>query len=257
MATDRRRFFASGLAAAAASGLAACSKKKAPGAATGAAAAPSGPLHVFVVENGTLGQAGFSVGLLATRDPAAQALALATLRRQTKFRTDLSFASTNRWKLKYLEPAFRHLAETADLKPRMVTATGFAAWDRQTEAKQLASWFALYHRLFESIPAAERAGMVVHLSRRSTGGNRDSRLVADLQARLGRGVTVSLDGARFKDLMELAGVVFGSVRYAGGTGRSKTKRRTVDLLQTALKVPRLDAASLNAGGKLAVSAMTL
>ena len=255
MATDRRRFFASGLVAA--TGLAACSKKTAPGATTGATTPPTGPLHVFVVENGALGQAGFSVSLLATRDPAAQVLALATLRRQTKFRTDLSFASTNRWKLKYLEPAFAHLAATADLKPRMVTAAGFAGWDRQTDAKQRSAWFALYHRLFESIPAAERNGMFVHLSRRSTGGNRDSRLVADLQATLGQGVTVSLDGARFKDLMDLASVVFGTVRYAAGTGRSKTKRRTVDLLKAALKVPRLDAASLNAGGKLAVATMAL
>ena len=52
-------------------------------------------------------------------------------------------------------------------------------------------------------------------------------------------------------------MVFGTVRYAAGPGRSKTKRRTVELLKAALKVPRLDAASLNAGGKLAVATMTL
>lgn len=255
MATDRRRFFASGLAAV--TGLAACQKKKAHPARPGVAPGAAGPLHVFPVENGQLGQPGFSVGMLATRDPAAQVLALATLRRQTKFRTDLSFASTNKWKLAYLEPAFRHLVDSPDLKLASVTATAFADWAHQPDHEQLSTYFALYHRLFESIPAGERAGMFIHLSRRSSGGARDGRLQADLQTSIGGGATATLDGERFKDLGELASTVFGAMRYAGGPGHSKTKRRTVELLKAALKVARLDAAAINAGGRIAMSSMAV
>jgi hypothetical protein len=253
MATDRRRFFAAGLAAA--SGLSACGKK--PDAAPAGQAVASGPVHVFLVENGQLGQAGFSVGLLATRDPAGQVLALATLRRRTKFRTDLAFASTNRWKLAYLEPAFRHLAESRDPVLASVVASRFADWTRQAEPRQLSLYFALYQRLLESVPAADRAGMVVHLTRRSSKGARDGRLQAALQTQFGPRASVALDGARFKDLVELAATVFGSIRYAAGPGRSRTKRRTVELLAAALKVPRLDLAALNAGGRISTSSMAL
>jgi hypothetical protein len=183
-------------------------------------------------------------------------LALATLRRQTKFRTDLSFASTNKWKLAYLDPAFRRMAESPDLKLAAVTASGFADWSRQPDHKQLSTYFAMYHRLFEAIPAPERAGLVVHLSRRSSGGARDARLQADLQTALDH-ATVTLDGERFKDLVELGSVVFGAVRYAAGPARSHTKGRTVELLKSSLKAPRLDAASLNAGGRLTLSSMAL
>lgn len=255
MPTDRRRFFATGLAAAA--GLSACQKKTDAASRRDGPPVATGALHVFPVENGMLGQAGFSVGLLATRDPAAEVLALATLRRQTKFRTDLSFASTNKWKLAYLEPAFKHLANRRDVRLASVSASGFADWARQPDAKQLAAYFALYHRLFEAIPATDRAGMVVHLARRSSGGARDAKLQADLKTLLGPGASVVLDGERFKDVIELASVVFGAVRYAPTPGRSKTKRRTVDLLRTALGVPRLDAASLNASGRLTTSSMAL
>lgn len=250
MATDRRRFFALGLAASGVAALEACKKNEAKG--PGGQLAPTGPLHAFVVENGTPGQPGFSVGMLATRDPAAQVLALSTIRRTTKFRTDLDFASTNRWKLLFLKPAFEHLAASPDLKGAMVTATGFAGWAKKAAAQQQAAHFAVYRRLFEGLGPADRSGLFVHLSPRSSGGRRDNKLLAELQTALGQGITVTLDGDRFRDLPQLASVVFGSVRY---TGRSKTKRKGVELLKAALKLSSLDAAALNAGGKLAAQAL--
>jgi hypothetical protein len=248
MATDRRRFFALGLAAGGVAALPACKKNEAKGPAGPTTLA--GPLHAFVVENGLPGQPGFSVGMLATRDPAAQVLALSTIRRQSKFRTDLDFASTNRWKLVFLKPAFEHLASSPDLKGAVVTASGFADWARKAAAQQQAAHFAVYRKLFEGLSPADRSGLFVHLSPRSSGGRRDNKLLSDLQTSLGQGITVTLDGDRFRDLPQLASVLFGSIRYAG---RSKTKRRGVELLKAALKVSTLDAAALNAGGKLAAT----
>lgn len=252
MATDRRRFFAGGLAAGAAA-LSACGKKKT-AAAPGTPGQPSGPLHAFLVENGQPGQAGFAVGMLLTSDPAGQVRALTEIRRRTRFRTELEFASTNRFKLAFLAPAFAHLAASPDLRGRMVRATGFAGWAARAAADRLAAHLAVYRALLDGLAAAAPAGLFVHLSPRSSAGRRDGKLVSALQAALGRGVTVSLDGARFRDLPQLASVVFGSVRYAAGPMRSKTKRRGVELLQAALKVPRLDAAALTAQGKIAASA---
>ena len=249
MATDRRRFFAAGLAAAT---LGACGKKKADAKANPSGQA-AGPLHAFVVENGQPGQAGFTVGMLVTRDPAAQVLALANIRRQTKFRTELEFASTNRFKLNFLKPAFEHLAASPDLKGYMVTATGFAGWAAKSAAERQAAHLAAYRALMHSLPAADRAGLFVHLSPRSSAGRGDGKLQGELQTGLGQGATVSLDGDRFRDLPQLASVVFGSVRYAAGQMRSKTRRKAVELLKAALKVPRLDAASLNAGRKVAAT----
>lgn len=251
MATDRRRFFAGGLAAGAAA-LSACGKKKAE-TGPGSPGQPTGPLHAFLVENGQPGQAGFSVGMLVTRDPAGQIRALTELRRRTRFRTGLEFASTNRFKLAFLEPAFAHLAAGRDLRGRMVTATGFAGWAGKSAADRLAAHAAAYRALLDGLVPAERAGLFVHLSPRSSAGRRDAKLAAALQAGLGRGATVSLDGDRFRDLPQLASVVFGTVRYATGPMRSKTKRRGVELLKAALKLPRLDAAALNGQGKLAVA----
>lgn len=250
MATDRRRLISAGLAAA--TGLAACQKK-----AQSARAGADGVLHLFPVENGAVGQPGFSVGLLATRDPAALVLALATLRRQSRFRTDLSFASTNRYKLAYLEPAFKHLAGDPAVKLTSVTAPGFTNWAGRPAAARQAAHASLYRRLVEAIPAAERPGLVVHLARRSSGGVRDGKLQADLQAALGSGATVVLDGARFRDMVELASVVFGAVRYAPTSGRSRVKRRTVEMLKAALSTSSLDAAALNASGRLTTSSMAL
>jgi len=250
MATDRRRFFAGGLAATAA--LAACGKKKV-AAGPGQPGQPTGPLHAFLVENGQPGQSGFSVGLLATRDPAAQVLALANIRRQTKFRTELEFASTNRFKLAFLKPAFAHLAASPDLKGAVVAASTFAGWAAKSDAEQQAAHLAVYRALLHGLSQTDRTGMFVHLSPRSSGGRRDARLLAGLQTGLGQGATVSLDGDRFRDLPQLASVVFGSVRYAAGPMRSKTKRRTVDLLKAALSLSRLDAAALAAGGKIAAA----
>lgn len=252
MATDRRRFFAAGLAAGAAA-LAACGKKKA-GAEPAGPGRATGPLHAFVVENGQPGQAGFSVGMLVTRDPAAQVLALAGIRRRTKFRTELEFASTNRFKLTFLKPAFDHLAAGPDLKGYLVAATGFAGWAGKSAAERQAAYAAVHRALMHSLAPADRAGLFVHLSPRSSAGRRDGRLIAALQTGLGQGATVSLDGDRFRDLPDLASVVFGSIRYAAGPMRSKTKRRGVELLKAALKVARLDAAALNGQGKLAVAA---
>lgn len=251
MATDRRRFFASGLAAGGMVALAACGKKKtSPAVQPGQ---PTGPLHAFVVENGQPGQAGFTVGLLATRDPAAQVLALANIRRRTKFRTELEFASTNRWKLVFLKPAFEHLAASPDLKAAMVTASGFAGWAGKSDADKQAAYLAVYRTLMNGLPPADRAGLFVHLSPRSSGAKRDGKLLSGLQAGLGQGATVTLDGHRFRDLPQFASVVFGSVRYAAGPARSKTKRKGVELLKSALKVPRLDVAALGAGGKIAAA----
>jgi len=252
MATDRRRFFASGLAAAGAAALSACGKKKADAKAD-PPGQPTGPLHAFLVENGLPGQTGFSVGLLATRDPAAQVLALANIRRQTKFRTELEFASTNRFKLAFLKPAFDHFAASRDLKAAQVTATEFAGWAGKSDADRQAAYLAAYRALLHLLPEADRAGMFVHLAARSSGGRRDAKLAAGLQTGIGQGATVSLDGERFRDLPQLASVLFGSIRYAAGPMRSKTKRRTVELLKAALKAPALDAASLTAGGRIAAA----
>jgi len=249
MATDRRRFFASGLAAGAAA-LTACGKKpdaKAP------AGQPAGPVHAFVVEHGQPGQAGFAVGLLATRDPAAEVRALAEIRRRTRFRTDLDFGSTNRWKLGFLGPAFDRFAAGTGLKGWMVTASGFADWAAKPAAERMAAYAAVHRALIDRLPAADRAGLFLHLSPHSSGGRRDGKLLAALQSGLGQGATVTLDGDRFRDLPQFASVLFGSVRYAAGPMRSKTKRRTVELLKAALKVGALDAAALAKTGKVIAS----
>jgi len=253
MATDRRRLFAAGLAAAGAAALPACGKKKADAGTTGQPGQPRGPLHAFVVENGEPGQAGFIVGMLVTRDPAAQVLALANIRRQTKFRTELTNASTNRFKLAFLEPAFEHLAASPDLKGYMVAATGFADWAGRSAADRHAAHLAAYRALLHGLPAGDRTGLFVHLSPRSSGGRGDAKLRGELQTGLGQGATVSLDGGRFRDLPQLASVVFGSVRYAAGRMRSKTRRKAAEMLRAALKVGRLDTGSLAASGKIAAA----
>ena len=245
---DRRQFLG---ATAAASTLPALAPK----------ARASGLRHFFLVENGTPNTQGYHVSMLSARHVTRHLSALTAMRRRTNYLQELTFASTNKWKVPYVKQAVAYLAATPDLRGHTVRVETFTNWHQKSPDARRELYFGIYHRLFETAAIGQSPRAAVHLLARST-DDRDHRLAADLRAHLGPGAQVTLGDSRYKELNALAAVVFGTIKTeldmkGAATGVSKVKLEIRDILRSAVRVPNLGLDQLAHSGKFAVATMAL
>ena len=218
--------------------------------------------HFFVVENGTPNTQGYHVSMLSAQHASRHLAALTTMRRRTNYLQELTFASTNKWKVPYVKQAIAYLAATPDLRAHTVRVETFTNWHQKSPDDRRALYFGIYHRLFDTAAGTGRSPQAaVHLLARST-DDRDHRLVADLKAHLGPGTQVTLGAGRYKELNALAAVVFGAIKTeldlkGADAGVSKVKLEIRDILRAAVRVPSLNLEQLGRSGKFAVATLAL
>lgn len=217
--------------------------------------------HFFLVENGTPNTQGYHVSMLSAQHVTRHLAALTAIRRRTNYLQDLTYSSTDRWKVPYVRQAVAYVAATPDLTGHTVRVETFTNWHQKSPDVRRDLYFGIYHRLFETTGTGSSPRAAVHLLARST-DDRDHRLAADLKAHLGPGTQVTLGGGRYKELTALASVVFGTIKTeldlkGVDTGVSKVKLEIRDILRSAVRVPNLGLEQLAHSGKFAVATLAL
>jgi len=224
--------------------------------------AAAGPVrHFFVVENGTPNTQGFHVSMLSCAHATKHLAVLATMRKRTNYLQELTYPSTDRWKVPYVKRALDYLVASPDLTGHTVRVETFTNWHQKSADDRRALYFSIYHRLFETADAGKSPRAAVHLLARST-DNRDHQLAADLRGHLGAATKVTLGDDRYNELAAVASVVFGTIKTeidmkGSDTGVSKVKLKIRDILRSAVRVPILDLEQLASSGKFAVASMSL